>query len=88
MTPMKIIGYHAEGIDHQGNRYDCSFTVTYPMDQSIPQHQVDAMCKLAIGQFQNYHPSGKILAKLERVLMMGVDYDKQSNQSEGFHATA
>lgn len=69
MIPVKVIGFKATGRDEVGKEYDCSFMVSHVANQPISQGQVNEAIQLAIKQFQEYHPTGNITAKMENVVL-------------------
>jgi hypothetical protein len=69
MIPVRVIGFKATGKDEVGKDYDCSFMVSFPANQKIEQRQLDDTIQFAIAQFQEYHPTGNITAKMENVVL-------------------
>jgi len=64
---MKAIGFHAEATDQKGT-YDCSFMIIYPLG-SVSDSDVQIMEQKSIAQFNQFHPGGRILARMERTLV-------------------
>lgn len=69
MIPVRVIGFKASGTDELGKEYDCSFMVNFPAQAPIPPQEVNAAMQSAIAQFQEYHPTGNITAKMEKVVL-------------------
>ena len=69
MQPLMILGFLAVGTDERGGEYDCSFMISFSpfgVHQKQIQYAVDQETK----RFYNYHPTGRIVQQLQKVIVV------------------
>jgi len=60
-----MIIFKAVGVDSKKEPYDASFHITWPASEKPTAAQKQEVINIAVAQFQEYHPTGKILQHFE-----------------------
>jgi len=69
MHPQTFIGFKAIGVKSNGEKYDCSFYISFP-NGSVNNNQINHIINQEIGKFKEYHPTGKILEQKQKVMIV------------------
>lgn len=69
MIMMHAIGFKATGREPNGDPYDCSFMITFPLQARPSPAEVQRVEQMAMASFRTMHPTGQIEARVEKSYM-------------------
>lgn len=69
MAMYKFIGFKAVAKESNGNEYDASFMISFPIG-SVNAQEINTAVNMAVAQFLKYHPNGSIVSQMERTVNM------------------
>lgn len=69
MQEIVFLGFRATATDPLGKEYDASFMISFPAG-AVRGQDVQYMVDQETKKFHELHPNGKILERLQKVIMM------------------